>query len=131
MSWLITSGYVINYASLFPFGEAPRQLHVEQAHKEEAQQLGLVDENSIVCHYWTTVLLDSGETLHIDLNGPSYGVFEYRSFAGGVAPVLLRTAPKESFVCVPMVFKLFPPLTAFLKGSRGFFGFRFGFLLTV
>ena len=55
----------------------------------------------------------------------------YRSFAGGVAPVLLRTAPKESFVCVPMVFKLFPPLTAFLKGSRGSFGFRFGFLLTV
>jgi len=38
------------YASLFPFGEAPRQLHVEQAHKKEAQQLGLVDENSIVCH---------------------------------------------------------------------------------
>ncbi|CAD7963416.1 unnamed protein product [Amoebophrya sp. A120] len=77
----------------------PRNVAQERAHRLEAQKLGLKDEDSVVRHHWCVAELETGETVHIDLNGPSWGVFEYVSVKESETkahdvPVSYRVLPK-------------------------------------
>lgn len=91
-------------------GLQDRDLSIERAHRREAQALGLKDENEIIVHYWTMLLLENGDTVHIDLCGPTYGTFEYKVYDGSEVPVSVRTVRADSF-------QLFPKLTGFVTES--------------
>lgn len=67
-----------------------RNVAVEAAHRREAHLFGLKDENDIIVHYWTMLLLENGDTVHIDLCGPTYGVFEYGNYDNKDVPVSVR-----------------------------------------
>eukprot|EP00392_Amoebophrya_sp_AT5.2_P019837 g20845.t1 len=86
---------------LFPGAGYQSPMDVQYAHRKEAQAFGLRDEYSTVSHHWTILELETGETVHIDLCGPSYGVFEY-VLAGGVeVPVSVRVLAKDAVSLTP------------------------------
>ena len=83
-------------------GLPSRNIEVETAHRREACTFGLKDENDIIVHYWTMLQLENGDTVHIDLCGPTYGIFEYRNYDGKDVPVSVRKAVAGSFQFFPV-----------------------------